>query len=91
MSGRIAGLRLTGLAASDRIVRRRRGVTLLPRHPFLCFAISACSPVAGGDGFLPLAPIDGLLAQAEVTAVDPGPALAARAARLRAQMLALRP
>ena len=56
-----------------------------------CLAISACAPVAGGGGYLPLAPLDGLLAQADVSAVDPGPALAARAARLRARMVALQP
>lgn len=36
-----------------------------------------------------LLPIDDLLAQADVTAADPGPALAARAARLKARAAAI--
>jgi len=56
-----------------------------------CLAFSACAPVAGRGGFVPLAPIDGLLAQAKVTAIDPGPALAVQAARLRTRAAALRP
>jgi len=56
-----------------------------------CLAVAACSPVVDRGGYLKLAPIDGLLAQANVTAIDPGPALAARAARLAARASALRP
>ncbi len=54
-------------------------------------AVAACSPVSEPSAYVELAPIDDLLAQADVTAVDPGPALAARAARLRARAAALQP
>lgn len=56
------------------------------RLPLLiaCLAAMACTPISDQGGYLALAPIDDLLAQAAVTAIDPGPALAARAASLRA-------
>jgi hypothetical protein len=54
-------------------------------------AVAACSLVSEPSAYVELAPIDELLAQADVTAVDPGPALAARAARLRARAAALQP
>lgn len=60
-------------------------------HFLACLAVAACAPVSGQSDYLAIAPIDDLLAQAQVTATDPGPALAARAARLRARAAALWP
>lgn len=59
-------------------------------------AISACAPFPGlrdrgpeGVTPPPLLPIDELLALAGAPGTDPGPALAARAARLKARAAAL--
>lgn len=62
-----------------------------PVFVIVCLAFAACTPVSGRSGYLALAPIDDLLAQAKVTAIDPGPALAARAALLRLRAAALQP
>jgi hypothetical protein len=59
-------------------------------------ALSACAPfpqldAAGPDTAAPpqLLPIDALLAQADMQTADPGPALSARAARLKARAAAI--
>jgi hypothetical protein len=59
--------------------------------------LAGCAPfpeldAVGNDKGPPpqLLPIDSLLQQAQVTEVDPGPALAARAARLKARAAAIR-
>lgn len=59
-------------------------------------ALSACAPfpeldAAGPDTATPpqLLPIDSLLSQADPQDSDPGPALAARAARLKARAAAI--
>lgn len=63
---------------------------------FLLLCLAACAPMpqidALGSGTAtppPLLPIDGLIAQAGATTPDPGPALASRAARLRARAAAI--
>jgi hypothetical protein len=70
----------------------------LPVLLLLCAGgIASCAPFPELDALGPvtgappaLLPIDDLLAQAEVQAPDPGPALAARAAAARARAAALR-
>ena len=59
-------------------------------------ALAACAPfpeldAAGPDTAAPpqLLPLDTLLAQADMQPVDPGPALSARAARLKARAAAI--
>jgi hypothetical protein len=59
-------------------------------------ALAACAPLPEVDDLDPengltpqLEPIDDLLAQAGAATQDPGPALAARAARLKARAAAL--
>lgn len=70
------------------------------RTPALCLAVlgalAACAPFPELDALGPdtappprLLPIDSLIAQAQVTSDDPGPALSARAARLRARAAAI--
>ena len=63
---------------------------------FLCAALAACAPFPEVDALGPdtgpppqLLPIDEVLAQAGSTTEDPGPALAARAARLKARAAAI--
>ena len=60
--------------------------------PLLCLvALAACAPFPNGSAAEPgttpppLLPIDELIAQAGPAATDPGPALASRAARLKAR------
>ena len=71
------------------------------RTPVLCLALlgalAACAPFPELDALRPdnapppqLLPIDTLLGQAQVTATDPGPALSARAARLKARAAAIK-
>jgi len=60
---------------------------LLPALLALC----ACAAVVGRGADTALLPLDGLLAQAEGEIVDPGPALAARAAALQARAASLAP
>ncbi|MBA3908881.1 MAG: hypothetical protein C0524_03125 [Rhodobacter sp.] len=56
------------------------------------FALGACASGTDRGAFPELAPIDDLLAQAGLaTATDPGPALAARAAAVRARAANLVP
>lgn len=70
------------------------------RTPALCLALlgalAACAPfpeldaLGPGTGAPPrLLPIDSLVGQAQITADDPGPALSARAARLKARAAAI--
>jgi hypothetical protein len=70
------------------------------RLPFVLLVcavgLTACAPfpeldAAGPDTAAPpqLLPIDGLLAKADFTGTDPGPALSARAARLKARAAAI--
>ncbi|WP_149588180.1 hypothetical protein [Tabrizicola flagellatus] len=70
------------------------------RTPALCLAVlgalAACAPFPELDALGPdtappprLLPIESLIGQAEVTAEDPGPALSARAARLKARAAAI--
>jgi hypothetical protein len=67
---------------------------------FLLFAVAAltaCAPFPELDTLVPetgpppaLLPIDTLLGQAQVSPEDPGPALSARAARLKARASAIK-
>ncbi len=71
------------------------------RTPAICLfalaALAACAPFPELDALRPetgpppqLLPIDTLLRQAEATTVDPGPAVSARAARLKARAAAIK-
>ena len=60
-------------------------------------ALAACAPFPELDALGPdtgpppqLLPIDSLVSQAQVTTDDPGPALSARAARLKARAAAIK-
>ena len=69
----------------------------LPAVLLLCLApLAACAPFPqigtlgpGGTTPPPLLPIDELIAQGGAVSPDPGPALAARAARLKARAAAI--
>ena len=69
----------------------------LPALSVLCLAgLAACAPFPELDALgtdsgppPPLLPLDDLLAQAQDTTSDPGPAVAARAARLKARAAAI--
>lgn len=63
---------------------------------FFATGLAACAPIPELDALgtavrppPPLLPIDDLLAQAQDTMPDPGPAVAARAARLKARAAAI--
>lgn len=83
----------------DTITRVLSGV--LMRLPFsillLAGGLAACAPFPELDAVGPdtgpppqLLPIDDLLQQAQTTSADPGPAVAARAARLKARAAAIK-
>jgi hypothetical protein len=69
----------------------------LPAVLFLCaIGLAACAPFPELDALAPgigappqLLPMEEILARADTTSTDPGPALAARAARLKARASAI--